>query len=139
MYVGEVNMNAESGDVARMRAFVELVHEAGRVDLVDEFVAPDFRNRSAKEGRADDRSGVVEVTRALHAAFADLAIEIVHCVATDGVVATHKVYRGRHVGDWLGTPPTGRQVEFRVMDFVRVRDGRFVEHWSVLGRLSPTQ
>jgi hypothetical protein len=75
---------------------------------------------------------VVEVERALHAAFAHLAIEIVPCVATDGVVATHKVYRRRHVGDWL----EGRR---RAASFVRVPGGRFVEHWSVLGQLSPIQ
>jgi predicted ester cyclase len=115
-----------------MRAFVEQVHEGGRVDLIEEFVHADFHNQSAKEGRSTGRSGVAEVTLALHATFADLKVEIVHCVETDDVVATHKVYRGRHVGEWLDTPPSGLDVEFRVMDFVRMRDGRIVEHWSVL-------
>ncbi|WP_329059934.1 ester cyclase [Amycolatopsis sp. NBC_01480] len=125
-------MATESADVTLMRAFVEQVHEGGRVELIEEFVDADFRNRSAKEGRSDGRDGVVEVVRALHAAFAGLKVEILHCVETGGVVATHKIYRGRHVGPWLGAPPSGLEVEFRVMDFVRVRDGRFVEHWSVL-------
>ncbi|SEP39651.1 ester cyclase [Amycolatopsis saalfeldensis] len=125
-------MSTESADVALMRAFVEQVHEGGRIELIEDFVHADFRNRSAKEGRSDGREGVVGVTRALHAAFEGLKVEIVHCVETDGVVATHKIYRGRHVGLWLGAPPSGLDVEFRVMDFVRVRDGRFVEHWSVL-------
>ncbi|MBB4684464.1 ester cyclase [Amycolatopsis jiangsuensis] len=130
-------MGVEADNVARMRAFVEQVHEGGQVALIEEFVHPDFRNRSAKKGRPDDRSGVADVTRALHTAFAGLEVEIVHCVASDDVVATHKIYRGRHVGEWLGTPPSGHHVEFPVMDFVRVRDGRFVEHWSVLDPPSP--
>lgn len=128
-------MGTESDNIARMRAFVTQVHEGGQVALIDDFIHADFRNRSAKNGRPSDRSGVIEVTQALHEAFADLTVEIVHCVDTDDVVATHKIYRGRHVGDWLGTPPSGRNVEFRVMDFVRLRDGQFIEHWSVLDPL----
>ncbi|WP_326953792.1 ester cyclase [Amycolatopsis sp. NBC_01286] len=128
-------MGTDSGNIARMRAFVEQVHEGGRVELIDDFVHADFRNRSAKNGLPDDRRSVAAVTRALHTAFAGLKVEIVHCVDTDDVVATHKIYRGRHVGEWLGTPPSGQDVEFRVMDFVRMRDGQFVEHWSVLGPL----
>ncbi|MEA5360610.1 ester cyclase [Amycolatopsis sp., V23-08] len=129
-------MSAESGNIARMRAFVEQVHEGGRVELIDDFLHADFRNRSAKNGQPDDRRGVVAVTRALHTAFAGLEVEIVHCVETGDVVATHKIYRGRHVGEWLGTPPSGQDADFRVMDFVRMRDGRFAEHWSVLGPLT---
>ncbi|WP_328608868.1 ester cyclase [Amycolatopsis sp. NBC_00345] len=128
-------MGTDSGNVARMRAFVEQVHEGGRVELIEDFVHVDFRNRSAKKGRSTDRDGVVQVALALHAAFADLKVEIVHCVDTDDVVATHKIYRGRHVGEWLGTPPSGQNVEFRVMDFVRMRDGQFIEHWSVLDQV----
>jgi predicted ester cyclase len=100
------------------------------------FVHVDFLNRSAKNGRPNDRTGVVEVTRALHNAFADLEVEILHRVDTDDVVATHEIYRGRHVDDRLGTPPSGEAVVFRVMDFVRMRDGQFIEHWSVLDALS---
>ncbi len=30
----------------------------------------------------------------------------------------------------MGRLPTGKQVIFNVMDFVRLRDGKYVEHWG---------
>ena len=68
---------------------------------------------------------------AMHEAFSDLRIEILHCVGDGDLVATHKMFRGRHTGAWFGVPPSGHQVEFRVMDLVRYRDGQWAEHWAV--------
>ncbi|MBF8192792.1 ester cyclase [Nonomuraea sp. K274] len=33
-------------------------------------------------------------------------------------------------------PPSGNQIEFRVMDLVRYRDGQMVEHWAVADAMS---
>lgn len=33
-------------------------------------------------------------------------------------------------------PPSGNQVEFRVMDLVRYRDGQRAEHWAVADAVS---
>ncbi|WP_370367454.1 ester cyclase [Catenulispora sp. GP43] len=44
---------------------------------------------------------------------------------------THGERRGRHTGGWFGIPPSGNRVEFRVMDLVRYRDGKWAEHWAV--------
>ena len=73
---------------------------------------------------------------AMHAAFTDLSIEILHCVAHGDFVATHKVFRGKHTGPWFGVSPSGRPVEFRVMDMVSYRDGRMYGHWAVADSLT---
>jgi len=39
-------------------------------------------------------------------------------------------------GAWFGVPPSGNQVEFRVMDLVRYRDGLWAEHWAVADGVS---
>ncbi len=36
---------------------------------------------------------------------------------------------GTHLGEWLGLPPTGRQIEMRVMDFYRLEGERIAENW----------
>ena len=30
----------------------------------------------------------------------------------------------------MGHKPTGRQVTFNIMDFVRLRNGKYIEHWG---------
>jgi predicted ester cyclase len=119
-----------------MRSFVEQVQEHGRFELIDELVRPDFRNHTVEQGQHDDRAGIGETVAAIHAAFSDLRIEIVHCVGDGDHVATHKMFRGRHTGSWFGVPPSGNAVEFRVMDLVRYRDGQWAEHWAVADALT---
>ena len=115
----------------RMRYFVEQVQEKGRLDLIDAFVHPDFRNHTVEPGQRDDRQGVRETTAALHEAFSELRVEVLHCIGDGDLVTTHKLFRGRHTGSWFGLPPSGNRVEFRVMDLVRYQDGQMFEHWAV--------
>ena len=124
-------MSSQDSNVERMRLFVEQVQEKGRLELIDGLVCPDFRNHTVEPGQRDDRAGIGETAAAMHEAFSDLRIEILHCVGDGDLVATHKMFRGRHTGAWFGVPPSGNQVEFRVMDLVRYRDGQWAEHWAV--------
>jgi predicted ester cyclase len=115
----------------RMRYFVEQVQVGGHLDLIDELVHPGFRNHTVEPGARDDRDGMRETMAVMHEAFSDLRVEVLHCIGDGDLVSTHKVFRGRHTGSWFGVPPSGKPVEFRVMDLVRYRDGQLFEHWAV--------
>ncbi|RKN39559.1 ester cyclase [Streptomyces hoynatensis] len=84
-----------------MRLFVAQVQQAGRFELIDSLVHPDYRNHTAEPGQGRDREGVRATTRALHAAFSGLTVRILHCVGEGDLVATHKVFRARHTGPWF--------------------------------------
>src|SRR5690349_12473653 len=36
---------------------------------------------------------------------------------------------GTHLGEWLGLPGTGKQIDMRVMDFYRVDRNKIIENW----------
>jgi predicted ester cyclase len=36
----------------------------------------------------------------------------------------------------MGIPPTGAEVAFDVIDIVRVRDGKMVEHWNIVDSMA---
>jgi predicted ester cyclase len=124
-------VSSQDSNVERMRLFVKQVQEEGRFELIDELMCSDFRNHTVEPGQPDDRAGIGETVAAMHEAFSNLRIDILHCIGDGDVVATHKMFRGRHTGTWFGVPPSGHQVEFRVMDLVRYRDGQWAEHWAV--------
>lgn len=130
-------MGSQESNVERMRFFVEQVQEGGRFHLIDELVHPGFRNRTIGPGQRDGLDGVRDFMTALHEAFSDLRIEILHCVGDGDLVATHKMFRGRHTGPWFGAPPSGELVEFRVMDVIGFQDGLLVEHWAVIDPMGP--
>ena len=56
----------------------------------------------------------------------------IHQIVAEGdVVATRKAFRGKHMGAFMGVEPTGKEIIILVMDFVRLRNGKYVEHWGM--------
>jgi predicted ester cyclase len=48
----------------------------------------------------------------------------------DKVVA-RVLMHGRHVGEFLGQPPTGKEFATKQIHIWRIEDGKLIEHWSV--------
>jgi predicted ester cyclase len=46
-------------------------------------------------------------------------------------VVTRKTFHGTHTGQFLGLAPTGHKASWDVIDIVRIKDGKMVEHWDV--------
>ncbi len=42
-------------------------------------------------------------------------------------MATHLTWRGTHQGEFMGVPATGRRVDFEVVRFDRIADGKLAE------------
>jgi predicted ester cyclase len=61
----------------------------------------------AESGQRDDRRGVRETVQAMHTAFSELRVEVLHCVGDGDLVATHEIFRSRHTGSWFGVPGAG--------------------------------
>jgi predicted ester cyclase len=38
--------------------------------------------------------------------------------------------RGTHQGEFLGIPPTGKQVTVGLVDVIHIENGKFVEQWG---------
>jgi predicted ester cyclase len=127
---------------AIVRQIVEEIQNGHRLDRMDEFFEPDFVNHA--EG-PEPHGGQNAVERAkvmfgqLFAAFPDFSCTIRAQLAEGDQVVTHKVFRGTHQGEFMGLPPTGRQIEFAVIDILRLQDGKVAEHWAVQDRLALMQ
>jgi steroid delta-isomerase-like uncharacterized protein len=105
----------EGGDVA---AFEELVHE--------QIVCHDPSEPAPIRGREAYRAAI-EVYRT---AFSGLRVRIDDQVAEGDRVVTRWTASGRHDGDLLGMPATGKEVEFTGIDIDRIENGRVVEEWT---------
>jgi steroid delta-isomerase-like uncharacterized protein len=102
-------------------------------DLVDGFVASDYRNHNAFVG--DGREANRRFWAAFFAALPDLTATLEDLVVSGDRVVGRFAYRGTHRGEFLGIPASGRPVEMRSIDIWRVADGMFVEHWDELNTL----
>ena len=106
-------------------------------DLVDRFVAEDYRNHNAFVG--DGREANRQFWAAFFRAFPDLSATMEDSVISGDRVVGRFVYRGTHTGELMGIPASGKPVEMRSIDIWRVEDGIFVEHWDELNLLEVFQ
>ena len=124
---------------ALVRRFIDEYQSKGDERVADEILADDFVDHSPFGPFPPDREGVKRLFAALRAAFPDLRA-VVHDQAAEGdKVWTRKTFHGTNDGEFMGMPPTGKQVSFDVIDVLRLRDGRFVEHWNVVDSLGLMQ
>jgi len=103
---------------------------AGDLDACVARLAPDFVINLAEapapmSGRETWRHGA----ETMLLAFPDIAARIDDIFAADDRVAARLTFRGTHSGDFLGTPATGRTVEYVSHEFYRVADGLLAEEW----------
>jgi steroid delta-isomerase-like uncharacterized protein len=124
---------------ALVRRFVEEAQSRGNIEAVDEFLAEDFVDHSAFPGLSPNREGVKQLFAALHAAFADFRVTIHQQVAEGSKVVTRKTLHGTHRGEFMGVPPTGKQVAFDVIDILYVEGGRITDHWTEVDLLGLMQ
>lgn len=102
-------------------------------DLAETLVSPDFINHNPPPipGVGPDRDGLLTAMRYIAEAFPTGQADIINLIAEGDKVVVHDVVRGTHEGDFLGTPATGRDVEFEFVHIFRVEDGKIVERWGM--------
>jgi steroid delta-isomerase-like uncharacterized protein len=119
-----------------LRRLINEGFSGGRLEVADELIAPDvIEHQDYGPGHAPGAEGVKAVMASLRRAFSDFRLDI-EDMAVDGDVAwARNVATGTNDGSFMGHPPTGQPMRIDVIDVVRVRDGRIVEHWGVPDRL----
>jgi steroid delta-isomerase-like uncharacterized protein len=124
---------------AVVRRFIEEYQCGHDVAVAEELLADDFVDHSPFGPFAPDRDGVLALFSMIFDAFPDFRAEI-HQQFVDGeYVTTRKTFRGTHRGEFMGIPSTGNQVEFDVIDILRITDGKMHEHWNVVDALTLMQ
>lgn len=101
----------------------------GNIEVLKEIIADDFVNHTAV-GVPNTVEGLKQLVSLLHLRFSNFRVEIQEMIGEGDTVATRKSVHATHTGDIMGHPATGKTVAFNVMDFVRLRDGKYVGHWG---------
>ncbi|MBE9663138.1 ester cyclase [Mucilaginibacter myungsuensis] len=117
---------------AVVRRFNQEVIGQGNVDSFNALMDENFINRSAPAGMDNGPQGMIWFfNEALRPAIPDLKVIIHDQVAEGDMVTTRKTISGKQTGQLLGVPATGQTISIEVIDMVRIKDGRYVEHWGI--------
>lgn len=129
-------MSTEQNEALEKNIFAEL--NKGNLSIIDEVFAPHWTYHVAGM-EPMDRQGFKEALKMMYSAFPDFRMEIEDMIAEGDKVVTRCRLSGTHKGALMGVPPTGKQVNFESILVARFVDGKEVEAWEVMDRLSMSQ
>jgi predicted ester cyclase len=105
--------------------------EQGNPGSFKEILAEDVVNHAAPAGAPNGFTSFTHfLNDVLRKGISGLTVQIQQQVAEGDLVCTRKKITGRHTGELLGIPPSNKTVEINVIDIIRLKDGRYVEHWG---------
>jgi predicted ester cyclase len=132
---GDISMKNESatGDINKLvvQRFNKEVIEQGNIDSFNELIDSKFINHSAPAGMNGSDSMWNTFNKILQPAFPDLKVEIYDQIAEGDKVTTRKAIVGTHLGALMEIPATGKAIRIDVIDIVRIRNGKYIEHWGI--------
>lgn len=120
-----------------VRDYYERVVNTGLTERIDAYISPDYVEVHDGKRHALGIEGAKEHVLGVRRTYPDLHLTIEQQIAEGDWVATALVMRGAHQGEWLGIPPTGRQIQVTAVNLDRVVDGLIVEHGGAANLLGP--
>ncbi len=105
----------------------------------ERWLSKGFVHNGVKRGREGQR----EVVAYFLAAFEPLRHEILLLLAEEDLVAAHQRWSGRQVGEFLGCPPSGREIAFTSTAVLKLARGEIVQAWdemdsgAIVAQLAP--
>ncbi len=144
-------------ETMRIVRLADQAFNTGDLSKVHEFISPDYVNRVSQgfaevEGISNlpndfkdiikYRSGLkgpeefIDTVKSLRNAFSDLHYTEQEIIASREKVITLVNVSGKHVGNFFGIPPTGRNFNYEAMHMFRILDNKIVEHRAIRNDLS---
>jgi len=105
----------------------------GDTSVIDEIVAADLKEH--QRGNSDGTDGMKELVTVLRTWFPDFNMTVRDTAAVGDTVWARFTASGTNLGPVMGKPPTGKKMAVDVIDIVRIKDGKIVEHWGVPDQL----
>lgn len=131
-----MGISASPASIVMSRIFDE-GFATGEGAIVDELCSPDLVEHQF--GLAGTGQQAIEHVKAamrdVHTAVPDIAFTIEDEVEDGDTIWVRVRAQGTATGPFFG-PPSGRPLDFTVVDVARVVDGRIVEHWGVPDRFA---
>ena len=121
-------MSTEANKTLVRRLVEEGINQANESVFLD-LLSPDVVDHYARPGLPPGRAGWNLYRKLFRAAFPTGRWEIEDIVAEGDLIAARASFTGTHQGEFLGVPPTGRQVTVSAIHICRLADGKIVERW----------
>jgi steroid delta-isomerase-like uncharacterized protein len=132
-------MDSGKENKAAVRACLEIISQENS-DALDRIVSPDYvLHDPALPAEVRGAEGLRELLAEYRKALGEVRLTIDQQFTDGDSVATRWFVRGRHQGELMGAPASGRQVAFGGVTISRCSDGKVVEEWEICDTLGLLQ
>lgn len=123
-----------------VRGFFEQAVNQRDEAALQEFLAPDYVNYTfAAMGYPRGVEGMKAALDLFLSGFPDLRVTVEDVIADGDKVSSRGVMRGTHGGEFMGVPPSGKQMQIEWIDVWQVKNGQLVENWVQIDLLGLMQ
>ena len=119
-------------NIAIVRRYTEEGCVGGKIEVVDEVVADDCVDHDPRPGQPPGRPGLRQTVQMVVGGLSDRGTVLDQYLDAGDTVVQNWIFRGRHTGELMGVPATGKEVRVRGVEIWRVADGRIAERWGVV-------
>jgi steroid delta-isomerase-like uncharacterized protein len=122
--------HAETANMKGVRRFFEVGPSAGDLGAADTLLAPEFSLHTPLPTPGPGIEAMNNVITSCRAAFHGLHVTIDDIMAEGDRVACRFTARGTHLGEFMGVPPTGKEIAMTGIEIFRLHDGKIAELWG---------
>jgi predicted ester cyclase len=113
-----------------VRRILDEMFDKGDLDVADKLIHPDFVNHEAPPGSPQGPDGLKQTVGWLRGLWGNMRADIEDEICEGDKVVARVTMHGRHLGEFLGRPPTGKEYAVQQVHIYRFEDGRVIEHWG---------
>ena len=121
-----------------VRRFANEVLNKGDYSVMRELVHTDYVYRSPHQ-ELHGPEALEGLLTAYRTGLPDMTTSIDELIVSGEKIAISIALTGTHLGDLMGIPATGNQVNVRGMVISRLKDGKIIEEWEILDVLGMFQ
>jgi steroid delta-isomerase-like uncharacterized protein len=107
----------------------------GKLDVVDEFLAPDFVYHGPGAGELLDLESYKQDVMEYVSSCIDIQATVEDIVAEGDKLAVRYTWSGIHTGGLWDAPPTDKRLTIRAIAIFRIADGKIVDEWDMYDSL----
>jgi steroid delta-isomerase-like uncharacterized protein len=107
------------------------IFNSGNLDQLYEIVATDFIDRSSLPGQVEGIAWLIQTMSTFRLGFPDIYYTVHETIAAGDKVILRVTGFGKHTGNYMGIPPTGKEISFHEIDIFQIAKGKITEAWHV--------
>lgn len=120
--------------------YFEQVWNNGRFDYLDECLAEDVVEHGAPQiPGLNGRDALKAIIGGARGSLPDINITLHDLIAESDKVVTRYTMTATHQNEFMGAPPTGKQISVSGVAVYRLANGQFAEIWNFLDTLGMMQ